>query len=258
MAIQRVITYNVNGIRSALGKGLIEWIGAAAPDVLCLQETKAQPDQIPQADFEKAGYQAHWYSAVKKGYSGVGILTRRQPDKIVYGMGIERYDNEGRVIRADYGDISIISVYHPSGSSGDERQDFKMQWLDDFLLWITGLRNERQNLIVCGDFNICHRPIDIHDPVRNATSSGFLPEEREWMSRYLGSGFIDSFRHLNPDAAHQYTWWSFRANARAKNLGWRIDYNMVTANLKDRLRRAIILPEARHSDHCPAVLEIEI
>ncbi|HNW98908.1 MAG TPA: exodeoxyribonuclease III [Bacteroidales bacterium] len=252
----KIITYNVNGLRAAIGKGLISWLKTVNPDIVCFQETKAQPDQIPIFEFEEAGYQSFWHSAQKKGYSGVGILTKKKPDHVFYGMGIEKYDNEGRFLRVDYGDISVVSVYHPSGSSGDERQDFKMIWLEDFLNYINELKKIRPNLILCGDYNICHKPIDIHDPIRNATSSGFLPEEREWLSRFIDSGFIDSFRYFNSEPK-QYTWWSFRANARAKNLGWRIDYNMVSKPLENKLKRSVILPDAKHSDHCPVLLEID-
>ena len=253
----KIITYNVNGIRAAVKKGFLEWLEAANPDIVCIQETKAQPDQIPVFELEAMGYKTFIHSAKKKGYSGVAILTKKQPDHVETGMGIEKYDNEGRFIRADYGDVSVISVYHPSGSSGDERQDFKMQWLHDFQQFVTELKKTRPKLIICGDYNICHRPIDIHDPVRNATVSGFLPEEREWMSGFLDTGFVDSFRHLNPEP-HQYSWWSYRANARANNKGWRIDYNMVTENLKDKIHRVAILPDAMHSDHCPVLLEIDV
>ncbi|MGD0709898.1 MAG: exodeoxyribonuclease III [Bacteroidales bacterium] len=252
----KIITYNVNGIRAALGKGLIEWIKTVNPDIICMQETKAQPEQLPLFDFEEAGYLNYWYSAQKKGYSGVAILTKKKPDHVFYGMGIEKYDNEGRFLRVDYGDISVVSVYHPSGSSGDERQAFKMIWLEDFLKYINELKKSCPNLILCGDYNICHKPIDIHDPIRNATSSGFLPEEREWLTRFIDSGFIDSFRFFNKEPK-QYTWWSFRANARSKNLGWRIDYNMVSLPLENKLKRSVILPEAKHSDHCPVLLEID-
>ena len=252
----KIITYNVNGLRSALNKGLCEWIVQQQPDVLCLQETKAQPDQIPAGTFEALGYHAYYHSARKKGYSGVAILTRQEPERVVTGMGIETYDNEGRFLRADYGDLSVVSVYHPSGTSGDLRQAFKLEWLDAFQHYVNELRKERPKLILCGDYNICHRPIDIHDPVRNANSSGFLPEEREWMSRFLDSGFIDTFRHFNADP-HHYTWWSFRANARANNKGWRIDYCMASREAESLLRSAYILPDARHSDHCPTVVEID-
>lgn len=253
----RIITYNVNGIRAAMRKGFADWIESAQPDVLCIQETKAQPDQIPVFDFELLGYKTFAHSAIKKGYSGVAILTKKEPDQVKAGIGIPAYDAEGRFIRSDYGDISVISVYHPSGSSGEERQDFKMKWLHDFENYVTQLRKERPNLIICGDYNICHQAIDIHDPIRNARVSGFLPEEREWMSGFLNNGFTDSFRHLNPDP-HQYSWWSYRANARANNKGWRIDYNMVSDTLSNKIERVAILSQAMHSDHCPVLLEMDI
>lgn len=253
----KIISYNVNGIRAAMTKGLSDWIKHEDADIICFQETKAQPDQIPQIELEALGYHSYWFSAVKKGYSGVGILSRIKPDHVEYGMGIEKYDYEGRVIRADYGDTSVISVYHPSGSSGEDRQAFKMIWLDDFLGYISELRKTRPKLIISGDYNICHTAIDIHDPVRNATSSGFLPEERAWVTKFLEHQFIDSYRFLNPDARNQYTWWSFRSNARAKNLGWRIDYHMITENLSDQLRTAGIYMDVVHSDHCPLYVTLD-
>jgi len=172
----KIISYNVNGIRAAIKKGFMDWLEATQPDIICIQETKAQPDQIPVGEFEFADYRHYWHSAEKKGYSGVGILSKEEPDHIEIGCGIEKYDREGRVIRADFGDISVMSVYHPSGSSGDERQAFKMKWLTDFQDYITELKKERPNLILSGDYNICHKPIDIHNPVANANTSGFLPK----------------------------------------------------------------------------------
>ena len=253
----KIITYNVNGIRAAMKKDFLGWLNNSNPDIVCIQESKAQMEQIPILEFQEAGYKSYWYSAKKKGYSGVGILTKQEPDNLVYGMGIQKYDDEGRFIRADYGDISIVSVYHPSGSSGDLRQAFKMQWLDDYLDHVEELKKERPNLILCGDYNICHKPIDIHDPVRNATVSGFLPEEREWLSKFLEHGFIDSFRAFNQEP-HQYSWWSYRTRARERNLGWRIDYNMVAEPLKEKMKAAAILNEVVHSDHCPVLLEMDV
>ncbi len=252
----KIITYNVNGIRAALGKGFIQWLAAAAPDVLCLQETKAQPEQIPEEEFRALGYDCYWHSAEKKGYSGVGILTRIKPDQVITGMGMPEYDREGRFIRADFGSLSVVSVYHPSGTTGEERQDFKMEWLEDYLDYVNRMKESRPDLVLSGDYNICHKPIDIHDPIRNANSSGFLPEERAWMDRFLAAGYLDTFRVFN-DQPHQYTWWSYRAGARQRNLGWRIDYHMVTDNLKPLLQSARILPEALHSDHCPVALSID-
>ncbi len=251
----RIITYNVNGIRAAMGKGLIDWMKSADPDVLCIQETKASPDQVGLLEFEELGYHMFWYPAQKKGYSGVAIFTKEKPLHVEYGCGEKKYDDEGRVIRADYANYSVMSVYHPSGSSGDERQAFKMEWLDFFQDYINELKKQKPNLVLSGDYNICHRAIDIHNPVSNAKSSGFLPEEREWMERFINSGFIDTFRYFNKEP-HQYSWWSYRAGARGKNLGWRIDYNMVSAGLENKLKRAVMLPNAMHSDHCPVVLEV--
>lgn len=252
-----IISYNVNGIRAAAKKGFIEWLVESGADVVCIQETKAQADQIPVLELKYAGYDYYGFSAQKKGYSGVAILSKTKPDNVVYGMGIEKYDNEGRFIRADYGDLSIVSVYHPSGTSGEERQAFKMQWLDDFQEYVHRLQKERPNLVLCGDYNICHRPIDIHDPVRNANSSGFLPEEREWIDGFIKSGFTDSFRHVNGDKKDSYSWWSYRANARANNKGWRIDYCMVSDSIKNRISDAGIIPSAMHSDHCPISVKID-
>ena len=254
--MKRIVTYNVNGIRAALSKNWMDWLKAANPDVICLQETKANPEQLDLTLFEEAGYKHYWHSAQKKGYSGVAILTKEQPDNIVYGCGIQKYDDEGRVLRVDYGENSILSVYMPSGSSGEDRQAFKMGWLSDFQQHINALKKERSNLIICGDYNICNKPIDIHNPKTNANTSGFLPEERAWFDAFLESGFVDTFRHFNSEP-HNYTWWSYRAGSRGKNLGWRIDYNLVSENLRSKLLRATILPEAKHSDHCPVLLEID-
>jgi len=253
----KIVSYNVNGIRAALGKDFAQWLNDSGADVVCIQETKAQPEQVPLFYFQEAGYHSYWYSAKKKGYSGVAILTRKEPDSVVYGMGNKLYDDEGRVLRADYGDVSVISVYHPSGSSGDERQDFKMQWLLDFHAYVLELQKTRPKLVIAGDYNICHQPIDIHDPIRNATSSGFLPEEREWMGKFLDSGFTDTFRFFDK-RPHQYSWWSFRAGSRGKNLGWRIDYIMTSKNMDDKLVGAGIEQEAVHSDHCPVWLDIQL
>lgn len=254
--MRRIITYNVNGIRAAMGKGLIDWMKSTDPDILCVQEIKASPEQVGVFEFEEMGYHHYWYPAQKKGYSGVAIFSKQKPDNVVYGCGIKEYDDEGRFIRADYGDISVISVYHPSGSSGDDRQAFKMKWLDDFANYVEALRKERPKLIISGDYNICHKAIDIHNPKSNANTSGFLPEEREWFDKFVDLGYIDSFRFFNQEP-HQYSWWSYRAGSRGKNLGWRIDYNMVTQNLEKNLKRSVILNQAMHSDHCPVMLEID-
>ncbi|MEQ1734229.1 MAG: exodeoxyribonuclease III [Bacteroidia bacterium] len=253
----KIITYNLNGIRAAMSKEWLTWLKATDADVVCIQETKAQPEQIDTAAIEALGYHCYYYSAQKKGYSGVAILSKQKPLHVEYGCGIAAYDFEGRVLRADFETCSVVSVYHPSGSSGDERQVFKMQWLQDFQAYALDLKTKIPNLIISGDYNICHKAIDIHNPKSNVNTSGFLPEERAWFDDFVASGFVDSFRHLN-DEPHHYSWWSYRAGARAKNLGWRIDYNMVTENLADKITRVAILPDAMHSDHCPVLLEINV
>ena len=251
-----IISYNVNGIRAAIRKGFLDWLQHANPDVVCLQETKAHKEQLDLSLFEEAGYPyTYWFSADKKGYSGVAILSKTAPKHVVYGTGIDYMDAEGRNIRADFDGFSVMSLYLPSGTN-IARLEHKFQYMDDFLEYTKTLRKTIPNLVICGDYNICHEAIDIHDPIRNATVSGFLPEERAWLSRFIDSGFIDSFRHFNKEP-HNYTWWSYRANARNNNKGWRIDYHMVTTPLKNKLKRAVILPEAKHSDHCPLLVEIE-
>ena len=252
----KIITYNVNGIRAALSKNWLDWLKATQADMVCLQEIKASPDQLVDLHLlEELGYQHYWYPAEKKGYSGTAIFTKITPKHVEYGCGLPDYDREGRVIRADFEHCSVLSTYFPSGSSGDDRQAFKYQFLSDFQLYINDLKNTLPNLVICGDYNICHKPIDIHNPKSNANSSGFLPEEREWMENFIQSGFVDSFRHFNEEP-HHYTWWSYRAGARSKNLGWRIDYTLVSESLKSNLKRAAILPDAKHSDHCPVLVEL--
>lgn len=253
----RIITYNVNGIRSAINKGFVEWLKTDPADVICVQEVKAEKDNVDHLAIEALGYHSYWFSAEKKGYSGVAIFTKRVPDAIHYGNGIMQSDAEGRVIRVDFGDVSVINAYFPSGTTGEIRQTYKYQWLDEFFDYINALREHRPNLIICGDYNIAHRPIDIHNPVSNKKTSGFLPEERAWMDKFFEHGFVDTFRHFVPEP-HHYSWWSVRANARANNKGWRIDYISVTESLRDRLKGAAIYPDVKHSDHCPVFLEIDV
>jgi len=251
-----IISYNINGIRSAVSKGLVGWLKQQNPQVVCFQEIKAQKDQIPVALFEELGYYCYWFPAVKKGYSGVAILSKIKPLHVEYGTGIDQSDYEGRVLRADFADYSVMSVYVPSGTTGEERQGYKMLWLEEFLDYINRLARIYPHLIVSGDYNICHKPIDIHDPISNKNSSGFLPEERAWIDHFIGSGFVDTFRVFNK-RPHQYSWWTFRANARLNNKGWRIDYHMVSKALESTVLGASILQEVVHSDHCPVFLRLE-
>lgn len=251
----KIISYNVNGIRAAITKGFLEWLRHANPDVICLQEIKATQDQIPVDEITKAGYPfQYYYSAQKKGYSGVAILSKIEPKNVVYGTGIDHMDFEGRNIRVDFEQISIMSLYLPSGTNID-RLEHKFMFMDDFQVYIDELKKQIPNLVIGGDYNICHQAIDIHDPIRNANVSGFLPQERSWLDQFMKNGFIDSFRVFNQEP-HHYSWWSYRANARNNNKGWRIDYLLVSENLRDDIKRAFILPEAKHSDHCPIVLEL--
>lgn len=253
----RIISYNVNGIRSAINKGFTEWLATDPADIICLQEIKAQKENVDLAKIEALGYHTYWCPAQKKGYSGVAIFTKIIPSHVEYGCAIEQSDFEGRVIRADFGDISVFSAYFPSGTSGDERQAYKYQWLKEFHVYLETLRKEKQRLVICGDYNIAHKDIDIHDPKGNKNSSGFLPEEKEWLTQFLGSGYVDTFRHIHTDKAHHYTWWSQRfPTVRAQNKGWRIDYISVTDNLQERIKDARIYPEVKHSDHCPIYVEI--
>jgi exodeoxyribonuclease-3 len=252
----KLLSYNVNGIRAALGKGFASWLKATEADVICIQEIKALESQIDTTVFDELGYHHYWFSAQKKGYSGVAILCKKKPTNIVYGSGIEHMDFEGRILRVDFDAVSIMSLYLPSGTN-TARLDYKFQFMDEFQAYINQLKVSHPNLIICGDYNICHQPIDIHDPIRNKNTSGFLPEERAWLDQFMKSGFIDSFRLLNPEP-HQYSWWSYRANARANNKGWRIDYALVSTPLKAQIKRSFILPEAKHSDHCPVGLELNL
>jgi exodeoxyribonuclease-3 len=251
-----VFSYNVNGIRSALNKGFDYWLAQTQPDVICLQEIKASIQQINTSIFDRAGYRHYWFPAQKAGYSGVAILCKEKPDNVVFGMDIEKYDFEGRLLRADFGDVTVISLYLPSGTSGEVRQSFKMEFLVDLLQWLENLRKERPNLIISGDFNIAHKEIDINNPKRHQKTSGFLPEERAWIDKCLSIGYLDTFRMFN-DKPNMYSWWSYRGQSRTKDLGWRIDYNLVSNALKDRIKDATIVQTAVHSDHCPVAVTVD-
>jgi len=256
MSSLRIVSYNVNGIRAAMNKGLIEWLKTDPADVICVQETKAHRGNVAHALFTELGFHDYWFSAQKKGYSGVAVFTRVKPDFVEYVTGHKVSDDEGRVIQLDIGDLRLINAYFPSGTSGEERQGFKYEWLDEFHAYLGKLRQTHPRLILCGDYNIAHKDIDIHDPKGNKNSSGFLPEEKAWMDKFIDSGWVDSFRHLNPEP-HRYTWWSQRfPSVRLENKGWRIDYINVTTPLQQRLIRADIYHDVKQSDHCPVFLEL--
>lgn len=254
----KILSYNVNGIRAATKKGLYDWFEIAQPDIICLQELKAQPDQIDSDSLKDIGYEYSIFnSAQKKGYSGVAIVSKTKPDYVELGMKIKKFDNEGRVIRADFGVLTIICVYIPSGTTGGVRQEYKMEFLADFTNYIAELRKKRTEILVCGDFNICHKPIDINNPEKHTTMSGFLPEEREWFDQFVATGMVDTYRFFDK-SPNKYTWWSFRARSKAKNLGWRIDYEMISEAAVKRLKSASIFREIEFSDHCPIRVELDM
>jgi exodeoxyribonuclease-3 len=254
----RIISYNVNGIRAAINKGFLEWLKTDPADVVCLQETKALKENVDHTKIEELGYDTYWFSAGKKGYSGVAVFTKIKPDNVQFGNGIMQSDAEGRVIRLDFGDVTLINAYFPSGTSGDERQTYKYQWLDEFLEYLEVLKQTRPQLIITGDYNIAHKEIDIHDPKGNKNSSGFLPGERAWMDKFISHGYADTFRALHPGEPHRYSWWSQRfPSVRLQNKGWRIDYISVTENLRSKIAAADIYPDVKHSDHCPIFAEIK-
>ena len=252
----KILSYNVNGIRAALNKGFATWLKATQADVICLQETKALEEQVDTQFLSELGYHHYWFSAQKKGYSGVAIFTKHKPQHVAYGSGIDHMDHEGRILRVDFEAFSVMSLYLPSGTNPD-RLSYKFKFMDEFREYVDQLKQEHPNIIICGDYNICHQAIDIHDPIRNKTVSGFLPEERAWLDQFLKSGFIDSFRHLNPEP-HHYSWWSYRANARNNNKGWRIDYALVSEPLQSSIHKSYLLPQAKHSDHCPVGIELTL
>ncbi len=253
----RIISYNVNGLRAAINKGFIEWLKTDPADIICIQEAKATRDNVDHRQFTELGFHDYWFPAQKKGYSGVAVFTKREPDAVTYGTGHPLSDAEGRVIQLDFGQVRLVNAYFPSGTSGEERQQFKYRWLDDFFSYLEELRVVHPRLILCGDYNIAHREVDIHDPKGNRKSSGFLPEERAWTDRFIAAGWVDSFRHFHPEP-HRYSWWSQRfPSVREQNKGWRIDYVNVTETLTPFLKDADIYHHIKHSDHCPVYLELD-
>lgn len=251
----QLISYNINGIRAAIRNGLTDWLSQNSFDILCFQEVKATHDVVDLKPFEELGYTYHWHAAEKKGYSGVATFSRMAPTNVVPGCGLVVYDCEGRILRTDFGDLTLLNCYFPSGTTGEVRQGVKMEFLRDFYDYVQNLRQTRPNLIVVGDYNIAHNSIDIHDPVRNKNTTGFLPHERAWMDRWVASGMTDAFRYKHPDET-AYSWWSYRAGARSSNKGWRIDYASVTDTLRDRVIDCLMLPNAVHADHCPVWLSL--
>lgn len=253
-----IYSWNVNGIRAVAKKGFGDWMASAspAPDVVCLQETKAHPEQVPPEVAYPEGYEAYWCPATRKGYSGVAVFSKVKPGKVHYGMGIDRFDLEGRYLRLEFPKFDLLNIYFPNGTSGDERLQFKMEYYDAFLEHCETLRKkEKKKLVICGDVNTAHKEIDLKNAKQNEKNSGFLPMEREWIDKFIEHGYVDTFREFckEPD---QYTWWTYRANARARNIGWRIDYFFVTRDLLKKVKNSFITPEVMGSDHCPIGLEI--
>ena len=254
----KIVSYNLNGLRSALGKGLLDWVAATRPDVLCVQEIKAGAAPLDVGGLRALGYHAYLHPARKPGYSGVATFSLTEPRAVVTGCGEPLYDDEGRVLRLDFEHCAVLNAYMPSGTSGPARQAFKVAWLHWFRAYVAGLRQAAAvpPLVIGGDFNCCQTPLDLHNPKANQQSPGYTPEERQWFRDLLADGYLDSFRHLHPDAPHHYSWWSYRAGSRARNVGWRLDHLLLDQALLPRLRGAGLWPDVVHSDHCPAWVEL--
>lgn len=253
----RLVSWNVNGIRAAIRNGFWEWLAADAPDILCLQETRIQPTQLPEEWRHPSGYHAAWHSAERKGYSGVATLCRSAPQAVRHGFAQPRFDVEGRVLITEHPGFTLVNAYFPSGQRSRARVTFKLDFYDTLLSFCNDLRAQGQGLVVCGDLNTAHQPIDLARPKQNERTSGFLPEEREALSRWLEAGFVDAYRHLHPDA-EEYTWWTYRFDARNRNIGWRLDYFLVSAECMPHVQEARILREVTGSDHCPVELRLDL
>lgn len=254
----RIITLNVNGIRSAHQKGFWQWVQSQSPDVICLQEIKAHEPMIPEECRAPKGFYAYYQPAVKPGYSGVGVITKHKPDKVIRGINWDTADDEGRYLQVDIGGVSVVSAYFPSGSSGETRQNVKFEFLEKFGVHAQALRRKKRQYVLCGDFNIAHKEIDLKNWKSNQKNSGFLPEERAWMDGFLGkNGWVDAFRKVNQEP-DQYTWWSNRGQAYAKNVGWRIDYHIVSPGLGDKVKRASIYRDVKFSDHAPLTIDYDL
>ena len=253
----KLISYNLNGLRAALKKDLVKWVTEEDPDYFCIQETKSQEEQVPPEIFEKLGYHAYWHSAEKKGYSGVLTYSKEPASKVVKGMGKAEYDAEGRVLRTDFGDWTLVNLYLPSSTSGEERHNFKMDFLEDFGKWAKKLLKTRKKLIIVGDYNIVRLDIDIHNPTRKDKPPGFRPEERAWLQKWFDKDFKDAFRELHPEVENDFSWWSYRAGSRKNNKGWRIDYVSVSEALSGHITTARHGHEAVHSDHAAVIVEFD-
>jgi exodeoxyribonuclease-3 len=250
-----ILSWNINGIRAAEKKGFLDWLQQMSPDILCLQETKAQPGEISQELLQPPGYYAYWNSPERKGYSGVATFTKKRPIKVENDFGTKRFDTEGRVIITQYPEFTLFNVYFPNGKMSEERLKYKMDFYDVFLDFVDSLKARGEKLIICGDFNTAHKEIDLARPKENEDVSGFLPEERAWMDIFVDHGFIDTFRHFNKEPGH-YTWWSLRTRARERNIGWRLDYFFVTENILGSITEASILSDVMSSDHCPVGIRL--
>jgi exodeoxyribonuclease-3 len=252
----KILSWNVNGVRAALKKGLLDWLKKTSPDILCLQETKASEAQLPPELRYPPGYEVVWNAAERPGYSGVATFSKKKPVSVKRGFGIAQFDREGRVLETDHGDFILFNIYFPNGKMGPERLKYKMDFYDEALKYFIKLTKKGKKLVICGDYNTAHHPIDLAHPKQNEDVSGFLPIERAWMDRLEKSGFIDTFRVFNKEPS-QYSWWDIRTGARARNIGWRIDYHFISENLKPHLKNAFILPEVMGSDHCPVGVELK-
>ena len=251
----RILSWNVNGIRAAYKKGFLDWINKEKPDILCIQETKAQQEQLADELINIEGYHSYFSSAIRKGYSGVAIYTKAEPKSIKKGFGIEKFDSEGRILIAEYPEFILFNIYYPNGKASQERLHYKMEFYDAFLKYVDKLKKKGKNIIICGDVNTAHKEIDIARPKENEKISGFLPEEREWIDKFLSHGYLDTFRMFNQEPDN-YTWWDQVTRARDRNVGWRIDYFYISENLKKKIKNAFIMPDVMGSDHCPIGIEI--
>ena len=254
----RILSWNVNGIRAIQKKGFVDWMLKENPDILCLQETKASPEQLSDELLNVKGYKSYFSSSiVKKGYSGVAIYTKQEPKKVEHGFGIPKFDDEGRIIVADYKNFVLINIYYPNGKASNDRLKYKMDFYDAFLNYCEALKSKGKKLVICGDVNTAHKEIDIARPKENENTSGFLKIERDWMDKFFSHGYLDTFRMFNQEA-EQYSWWDMITRARERNVGWRIDYFFISENFKKNLKNAFILPDVMGSDHCPVGIEVEV